>query len=513
MRPRNLRLRRFEVGGCSSVMFRYGSADPDRLWRMTSAGNRAEVPDVGAAGADDRHRSRAGPDFWRQGRRLALTAVGLASLTAFLLVMDERADLDNVLLLYLLAVVIVAITAGRTAALGAAVVSFVLEIYLFASPRPEFDRLGHDQLVELAVFLAAAVLVSFVADAGARHRVAASRHEHEAKLLSELAAIRTGGTPLPAVLAHARTRLGFSWLRLVRADSREESQTLAQVGDPDMCPLNVSVEAGQGLRVEGGADATSIGVNALVLQAVADTLAQSWTEEQLADEVARARQLAEIDRVRNSLLDAVSHDLRTPLAGIKANASALRQTDAEWSEAVRAELLAAIEESADQLTALVTNLLAMSRIRAGAVSASLTAVPLYEVVSRALVTIGHHQTKVDVPEHLPMVLADEALLERVVANLVTNAHQHAGDGLPIIVRAESVDGEVRLSVVDHGPGIPEDRWDEVFQPFQRLEDTGAGAGLGLAIARGFTDAMGASLQPSRTPGGGLTMTLILERSG
>ncbi|HET7195914.1 MAG TPA: ATP-binding protein [Nocardioides sp.] len=478
---------------------------------MTFAGNRAGVRDGVPPGGEDRGHSRAG-HLQRQGRRLALTAVGLTSLTVFLLVMDERADLDNVLLLYLLAVVIVAITAGRTAALGAAVVSFVLEIYLFASPRPEFARLGHDQLVELAVFLVAAVLVSVVADAGARHRAAARRHEHEAKLLSELAAIRTGGTAPVAVLAHARNRLGFSWLRLVQADAPEGSHTLAQVGDPDLFPLNVSINAGHGLRLEGGADGPPISVNALVLQAVADTLAQSWREEQLAEEVARARQLAEIDRVRNSLLDAVSHDLRTPLAGIKANASALRQADADWTEAVRAELLAAIEESADQLTTLVTNLLAMSRIRAGAVSATLTPVPLYEVVSRALVTIGDHETKVDVPEHLPMVLADQALLERVVANLVTNAHQHAGDGLPIVVRAESSGGEVRLSVVDHGPGIPEDRWAEVFQPFQRLQDTGAGAGLGLSIARGFTDAMGATLQPSRTPGGGLTMSLILERS-
>ncbi|MFL6002092.1 MAG: sensor histidine kinase [Nocardioides sp.] len=479
---------------------------------MTFVGNRAGVPEVVAAGGDDPHPSRVGHHLWREGRRLALTAVGLTSLTAFLLVMDERADLDNVLLLYLLAVVIVAITAGRTAALGAAVVSFVLEIYLFASPRPGFDLLGQDQLFELTVFLVAAVLVSVVADAGARHRVAARRHEHEAKLLSELAAIRSGGTALLAVLAHARNRLGFSWIRLVKADAPEGSQTLAEVGNPNMFPLNVSVEAGHGLRLEGGAGAPSTSVDALVLQAVADTLAQSWKEEQLADEVARARQLAEIDRVRTSLLDAVSHDLRTPLAGIKANASALRQTDADWSEAVRAELLAAIEESADQLTALVTNLLAMSRIRAGGVSASMTAVPLYEVVSRALVTIGDHQTKVDVSEHLPMVLADEVLLERVVANLVTNAHQHAGDGLPIIVRAESVGEEVRLSVVDHGPGIPEDRWAEVFRPFQGLEDTGAGLGLGLAIARGFTDAMGAPLKPSRTPGGGLTMSLTLERS-
>ena len=494
------------------LCFERSSSGPDRLCCMTFAEKRAGVPDVVAPGREDRHGSRAGHHLWRQGRRLALTAVGLAGLTAFLLVMDERADLDNVLLLYLLAVVIVAITAGRTAALGAAVVSFMLEIYLFSSPQSGFDPLSQDQFVELTVFLVAAVMVSVVADAGARHRVAARRHEHEAKLLSELATMRTGGTALVAVLAHARNRLGFSWLRLVQADTREGSQTLAQVGDPRTFPLNVSVEAGHDLRVEGGADAPSISTDALVLQAVADTLAQSWKEEQLTREVARARQLAEIDRVRNSLLDAVSHDLRTPLAGIKANASALRQADAGWSPEVRAELLAAIEESADQLTALVTNLLAMSRIRAGAVSAHLTAVPLYEVVSRALVMIGDHQTTLEVPEHLPMVLADQTLLERVVANLVTNAHQHAGDGLPIIVRAESVGGEVRLSVVDHGPGIAEDRWAEVFQPFQRLDDTRAGLGLGLAIARGFSDAMGTSLLPSRTPGGGLTISLMLRRS-
>ena len=128
---------------------------------------------------------------------------------------------------------------------------------------------------------------------------------------------------------------------------------------------------------------------------------------------------------------------------------------------------------------------------------------------RALVTAGDRRTSVDVPEDMPLVWADSSLLERVIANLVVNAHQHAPDGLPVLVRAEPVAYGVRVSVVDHGPGIAEERWDEVFHAFQRLGHRGAGIGLGLAIARGFCQAMGTTLTPSQTPGGGLTMSLEL----
>lgn len=238
-------------------------------------------------------------------------------------------------------------------------------------------------------------------------------------------------------------------------------------------------------------------------------IAAEQQRQELADQVSRNLQLSEIERVRAGLLSAVSHDLRTPLAGIKANAAALKYADASWSPEVRLQLLTSIEESADQLTDMVSNVLDLSRIRAGAMKADLTAVALYEVVGRALVSVRGHSSSVDVAENLPAVWADPTLLERVIFNLVVNAHEHARDSAPVLVCAHRVDSGVMVSVADRGRGIPEDQWSEIFRPFQRLTDTGGGIGLGLAISQSFCEAMGTRLTPSHTPGGGLTMSVVL----
>jgi two-component system sensor histidine kinase KdpD len=223
-----------------------------------------------------------------------------------------------------------------------------------------------------------------------------------------------------------------------------------------------------------------------------------------------AEQLAEIDRLRAALLAAVGHDLRTPLAGIKAAASSLRQHDVRWSRADTEEFLATIEESADLLNEVVANLLDMSRLQAGVLSVNLMPVALDEVVARALIggPAGERVT-VEVPDDLPLVTADPGLLERVLANLVGNAHHHAAGSGPVRIVAVPDGRRVRLSVVDTGPGIdPADR-ERIFAPFQRLDDRRTGIGLGLAIARGFSTAMGGTLEPARTAGGGLTMVLSL----
>ena len=213
------------------------------------------------------------------------------------------------------------------------------------------------------------------------------------------------------------------------------------------------------------------------------------------------------------------------MAGIKAAVSSLRQGDVSWTAAERDELLRTVEESTDRLTAVISNLLAMSRVQAGAMSVHPAPVALDEVVGRALLQ-NPHRVQVDVPEDLPLVLADAGLLERVVANLIDNAVRHSPDGRPVEVHAEVVaeprtgegDGArrgrpalARLHIVDHGPGIPSAQLDAVFAPFQRLgdQDAATGLGLGLAIARGFTEAMSGELVPSTTPGGGLTMTVSL----
>jgi two-component system sensor histidine kinase KdpD len=227
---------------------------------------------------------------------------------------------------------------------------------------------------------------------------------------------------------------------------------------------------------------------------------------------ARARELLESDRTRSAILAAVSHDLRTPLSSIKVAVSTLRQPDIDWSAEEQAELLTTIEDCADRLDGVVTNLLALTRIQAGAVLVRKQPVVADEVVARALISLGGHAVHlpVDVPEDLPTVTADPDLLERVIANLVANALRF--DPLGTAVRACAIDGRFEITVRDHGPGVPPERWAEMFTAFRRLDDREGhtGTGLGLAIARGFCDAMGATLTAARTPGGGLTMTIGLE---
>ena len=254
-----------------------------------------------------------------------------------------------------------------------------------------------------------------------------------------------------------------------------------------------------------------------MLRALAGAAGRAWETQRLAREAARAEQLAETDRVRSALLAAVGHDLRTPIAGIKTAVSGLRQADVTWQPEEEDELLETIEESADRLASLVDNLLAMSRIQAGALSVQLQPVSIDEVVSRALISLKATAVELDIPEDLPPVLGDEVLLERVIANLVDNARRFTPpDGAVRITAREATPGAgrrqvVQVRVIDHGPGIPAEHWDEMFRPFQRLGDrTPGGTGLGLAIVRGLTEAMQGSVTPSATPGGGLTMQLDLR---
>jgi two-component system sensor histidine kinase KdpD len=240
--------------------------------------------------------------------------------------------------------------------------------------------------------------------------------------------------------------------------------------------------------------------------------ARARQAQRIATEAARADELAQIDRLRSALLGAVGHDLRTPLAGIKIAVNSLRQPDVEFSAGDRAELLATLEESTDRLTTVVDNLLAVSRLQAGVLSVEIEPTAVDAVAAAAVLgtDTGGVTVALDVPDHLPLALADAGLLERVVANLVANAVTASPPGGTVAVTGEAERGRVRLAVVDHGPGIPAAARETVFSPFRQLDDhTGNGLGLGLAIARGFTEAQGGTLIPTDTPGGGLTMTISL----
>ena len=250
-----------------------------------------------------------------------------------------------------------------------------------------------------------------------------------------------------------------------------------------------------------------------VLGAFAAYAAVALEQQRLAVEAEAARPIAEADRMRTALLAAVSHDLRTPLASAKAAVTSLRSDDVQWDEEDRNELLATADESLDRLAHLVDNLLDMSRLQAGALSVFPRPAGLDEIVARALDDIGLPAARVtvDIPDSLPGVRVDPAILERVVVNLTQNALRYSPAGTPPLLAASSLGDRVELRVVDRGPGIPRSHRDRMFVPFQRLGDTDntTGVGLGLALSRGLTEAMGGTLEPEETPGGGLTMTLSL----
>jgi two-component system sensor histidine kinase KdpD len=249
------------------------------------------------------------------------------------------------------------------------------------------------------------------------------------------------------------------------------------------------------------------------LRAFTGQLALAVDRRRLRAEAAAAEGLAEANELRTALLAAVSHDLRTPLSSIKASVTSLLQPDVMLTEAARGELLEAIDEETDRLDNLVGNLLDMSRLQTGVLELVWSDVGLDEVVPGALAGIADakHGVLVDVPETLPRVRVDVGLLERAVANVVANALHASPPDRPVRVFAGQSQGRVELTIADEGPGIPSDQRDEVFRPFQRLGDNpqGDGVGLGLAVARGFVEAMNGELAIDDTPGGGASVVISL----
>jgi two-component system sensor histidine kinase KdpD len=243
----------------------------------------------------------------------------------------------------------------------------------------------------------------------------------------------------------------------------------------------------------------------------------------LANEAARAQGLAEGNRIRTTLLAAVGHDLRTPLASVKASVSTLRQTDVTWSAEDQAELLATIEEGADRLNALIGNLLDMSRIQTGALQLFVRPTSLEEVAPLVVQAVDDGALlRVEMSEDLPLFGADPGLLERALANLVVNALRYSPADQPPTLAARAVrgggsngtGGVVQIEVIDHGPGVPPDLWERIVAPFEQVGDqrSGNGVGLGLAVTKGFVEAMGGKLSADATAGGGLTMRIELPVS-
>ncbi|MEU0436006.1 sensor histidine kinase KdpD [Streptomyces sp. NPDC006290] len=440
---------------------------------------------------------------------------GPALLTLLLSTSAPGVGLANDMLLFLSLTVAAALIGGLLPALASASMGSLLLNWFFTPPIHTWTIADPENIVAIAVFFGVAVSVASVVGLAARRTHQAARLRAESEILSFLAGnVLRGETSLEALLERVRETFGMESAALLERESDVAPWTCAgSVGPrppalPEKADVDVPVGDHMALALSGRVLPAE---DRRVLAAFAAQAAVVLDRQRLQSEADQAKELAEGNRIRTALLAAVSHDLRTPLAGIKAAVTSLRSDDVEWSEQDQAELLEAIEEGADRLDHLVGNLLDMSRLQTGTVTPIVREIDLDEVVPMALGGVPEDSVELEVPETLPMVAVDPGLLERSVANIVENAVKYSPAGEPVLVSASAIADRVEVRVVDRGPGVPDEAKDRIFAPFQRYGDAprGTGVGLGLAVARGFAEAMGGTLNAEDTPGGGLTMVLTL----
>ncbi|MER7760248.1 DUF4118 domain-containing protein [Streptomyces sp. NPDC097619] len=455
-------------------------------------------------------------------RRAAGWAVGVLGpvlLTLLLTHVDADLGLANDMLLFLALTVAAALLGGLLPALASVAVGSLLINYFFTPPFHRLTVSDPRNILAICVFFAVAVAVASVVDLAARRTHQAARLRAESETLSLLAGSVLRGEDSPeALLERVRETFAMDSVALLeRSDAHAPWTRTASVGPaPPTAPEEAEADVPVGDRLVLALSGRVLPAeDRRVLVAFAAQAAVVLERQRLVDEAEEARRLAEGDKIRTALLAAVSHDLRTPLAGIKASVSSLRSADVEWSEEDRAELLEGIEDGADRLAALIGNLLDMSRLRTGTVTPLVRPTGLDEVVPMALGGVPEDSVLLDLPETLPLVAVDRGLLERVVANLVENAVKYSPAGRPVLVTGSALGERVELRVTDHGPGVPDEAKERIFAAFQRYGDAprGTGVGLGLAVARGFTEALGGTLTAEDTPGGGLTMLLALRAAG
>ncbi len=511
------------VAGVAAGMLVRWLASSFTLWIVEVSGERPAVrsaeAEPGASGPESaKPRQPWITDFVGGiGVRRVLAGVlligGLPLLTLLLSAHDLRLDLGDDLLIYLVAVVVIAVVGGFWPAVLAAVVASLLVNWYFTPPVHTLTIADGRSLLALLLFVTVAVTVSSVVHLAAHRARQAALSSEEAQDLLALAQTVLGGQDTPsAVLGHLTDGHGGRAELLERVGGQWVRVAASGVAPTGCTVLRAEVRTDLVLELAG----QSRPLSPRLLRGLTAQVATALDRDRLRTQAAQAEALAEGNRMRTALLAAVSHDLRTPLASIKASVSTLRQTDVEWTEADESALLATIEASADRLDALIGNLLDMSRLTTGSLQPFLRPAAVDEVAPLALRGLdGGALLDMQVPDGLPLVLTDPGLLERVLANLFANALAYSPPGQRPVLRARGLDRGVLLEIVDHGRGVPDELKERMFEPFQRLDGRsgdppgGAGVGLGLAVVKGFLDTMGGSVQAADTPGGGLTMRVTL----
>ena len=434
-------------------------------------------------------------------------------LSWFLYTFGSEESITSDVLAYQLLVVIVALIGGIWPALFAAILSGLTLDFLFVAPLYTVTIADPLHAVSLILYVIIAILVSYIVDQAARRMRTAQRAAAESELLATIAgSVLRGESAVPALVSRTREAFGMTGVRLVGTDGT----VIARDGEP--------VPDGRMIRLPVGPDGAPRGILELhggeldaserrLLDVIIAQLGAALEHYELTETAREAGVLAETDRVRSALLSAVSHDLRRPLAAAVAAVGGLRMAGSQLSAEDRAELVETADESLATLSALVTDLLDVSRVQAGVLAVSLQPVDAAGAVLAAVdeLALGPDQVEMALDPDLPPLQADAVLLQRVLVNVLANAGRHSPQGTRVRIATSRLSGTAEIRIIDHGVGIAPERRDDMFAPFQRLGDTdnSTGLGLGLALSKGFTEGMGGSLTPEDTPGGGLTMVISL----
>jgi two-component system sensor histidine kinase KdpD len=446
-----------------------------------------------------------------------MATLGLSLSTWLLVVTRQSHDLALDMLTLLALTVACALVGGLWPALFCALASSLALNFFFTEPLHTLTIADSQNAVVVAVFVLVAVAVASVVHLSGRRTAQAVAAERESRILAQLAHSLLGAADqLPELLEQACSTFGMESGAIVRRVSVHEPwEVLASTG-----PFEVGQVRDASVRAPVD-DLTELVLIGSVIDANEGRLVSAFASHASAilarDELVRqaraASSLAKDSRTRTALLAGVSHDLRTPLASIKAAVSSLRQDDITWSADDEAELLESIEESADRLNAMVGNLLDMSRLQTGSVAAHLQDLHLLDVLKPAISALGEQGRRVRTwfPDDLPLFRADAGLLDRVLANVLENALKHSPGRQEVVVNGSVIGRRLQIRVVDRGIGVPDPAKEQMFAPFRRIGDTerGDGVGLGLAVARGLTEAMDGTLSAEDTPGGGLTIVIDL----
>jgi two-component system, OmpR family, sensor histidine kinase KdpD len=455
----------------------------------------------------------------RRRRQLGwlLGTAGVALLAAALSPLRTGLGLPGALLCLLLAVVIVAFTGGLRPAGAATVVAALAADYFFVPPIYSLGVAHPDNVVALVVFFAVAGIVSHLIDRLTRRGLQVARARGEAEALARLAGSSVVADPqtLPGLVAELRRTFDLEGAAILVPDGAGW-RPVAEAGGPAPArpaDAQFAAELDQGAMLALSGPSLS-GEDTRLLGPFVTQLRLAQERARLQGEAAAAAELAEADAARTALLEAVSHDLRTPLTGIKAAISSLLSRGADWSPETTRDFYKIINSEADRLTALVSNLLDISRLRAGELPVVRQEADLERVLYDAVNSLSGAGSAVaiDLPTKPPAVWADPGLLERAFANVMANAQAASPRGLAVRVQAGVAGDRVEVRVIDQGPGVPAELREYIFRPFQRHGDAPGGLGLGLAIAKGFTEAMNGELTVEETPGGGATFVFSLPRA-